>query len=427
MMTNSRVFVLLILLSSGCMTPLQKAARHGENDTIQSLLAKGADINAAPHQGLTPLMWASYFGQEKTVSLLVDKGADVGAKDESRRTALWYAATRGHLGVVKLLASRTSDLSALDIEGKTVLQAAFDSGRMDVVEYLRSVASWMTGIYQPNTTAAPMAKFSGQSRISDVDVPQRTLPARPHDYALIVGVDKYKSLPDAQYAARDAEAVRRHVEALGFPPRNIIYLVGENATRGALEAYLSEWLPKNVKPESTVLFYFSGHGAPDPNQGETYLIPWDGDANFVRSTGYATKDLYKRVQKLGAANVIVALDACFSGAGGRSVLPPGARPIVMSLTEPAPSANVALLAAASGSEITSVIEDQGHGSFTYYFLKGLSGAAADENGNVSPSSLYWYLKPLVQQEAHRQNREQTPMLAGDTRDKVFVRWGSGSH
>ena len=47
---------------------------------------------------------------------------------------------------------------------------------------------------------------------------------------------------------------------------------------------------------------------------------------------------------------------------------------------------------------------------TYFFLKGLNGAAKNASGEVTAKSLYRYLKPRVQDEARRQNREQTPTV-----------------
>ena len=64
-----------------------------------------------------------------------------------------------------------------------------------------------------------------------------------------------------------------------------------------------------------------------------------------------------------------------------------------------------------GHEISGTIDDQGHGLFTYFLLKGLNGAAANVGGHVSAKSLYDYLRPRVQDAARRDNRDQTPQLA----------------
>ncbi len=58
-------------------------------------------------------------------------------------------------------------------------------------------------------------------------------------------------------------------------------------------------------------------------------------------------------------------------------------------------------------EVTTLTK-QGHGIFTYYFLKGLTGEAKNADGAVTPRGLYNYLQSKVQDTANLQNREQPP-------------------
>lgn len=259
--------------------------------------------------------------------------------------------------------------------------------------------------------------------VSDVDQPGSQAAENPDDYAVVVGVEKYPDLPAAQFAERDAQAVKRHLAALGVPERNIKSLLGGRATKGALEASLEGWLPRRVKPGSRVFFYFSGHGAPDPKSGQAYLVPSDGDPDYLDKTAIPLRRLYSGLNALKAKRVIVALDSCFSGAGGRSVLPEGARPLVLKKdAAAAPGGKILLFAAAAPEEITSTLKEQGHGAFTYYFLKGLSGEAKDKSGAVTPAGLYRYLKPRVQDAAAAQNRDQTPVLEGGSTEEL-ARYG----
>ncbi len=257
---------------------------------------------------------------------------------------------------------------------------------------------------------------------SDVDEPRRRFPERPDDFALVVGIEKYSDLPDASFAERDARAVKEHLLALGVPERNVIHLAGDKAGRSALAKYLELWLPRNVTAKGRLFFYFSGHGAPDVKTGQAYLVPWDGDANFLEATGYPVSRLYEKLHALKAREVVVALDACFSGAGGRSVLAKGARPLVTKVDAGTVPADLTVLAAASEDEITSALDEQGHGIFTYYLLKGLGGAAADGSGVVTAKGLFDYLRPKVQDAARRQNREQTPVLRGARTGEPLVRF-----
>lgn len=223
---------------------------------------------------------------------------------------------------------------------------------------------------------------------------------------------RISDIPEAQFADRDAEAVKNHLLALGFPSRNVVHLSGEKAGYKGIEKFVEIWLPKNVDENSRVVFYFSGHGAPDPQSGQAYLLPYDGDPNFLENTGYPIKRLYEKLSALKAKEVIVAMDACFSGAGGRSVIAKGTRPLVLKLDSGANQIGEKLVvfSASGADEVTGTDETQGHGLFTYYFLKGLSGAAKGDGGTVTVDSLFRYLSPKVADAARRQNRDQSPQL-----------------
>ncbi len=257
---------------------------------------------------------------------------------------------------------------------------------------------------------------------SDVDASALKLAQRPDDFAIVMGISKYSDLPEAAFAERDAQAVKNHLLAMGYPSRNVVSLLGEKAGFTALQKFLEVWLPKNVTPNSRVFFYFSGHGAPDPSSGASYLVPWDGDPSFLENTAYPVKRLYEKLGGLKVKQVIVALDACFSGAGGRSVLAKGARPLVTKTESVQPVADRMTVFAATGADqITTVRDDQGHGTFTYHFLKGLGGAAADADGVVRAKKLFDYLASKVQDDARRQNREQTPAMLGSGSAEEIVR------
>lgn len=259
-------------------------------------------------------------------------------------------------------------------------------------------------------------------RPSEVDAPSYKAAERPDDFAVVIGIDGYSEIPSAQFAERDAAAVRRHFAALGVPERNIISLQGAKAGKAAFVKTFETWLPLNAGPESTVWVYYSGHGAPDPRTGSAYLLPWDGDPQFLDDTAYPLKRLYAKLDALKAKRVVLAMDACFSGAGGRSVLAKGVRPLV-SKADVGVSGKTVALTASAADEVTGTIEEQGHGLFTYHLLKGLNGAAADARGRVTLEGLHDYLVPKVRDDARRQNRAQTPQLmqASSGAERILLR------
>lgn len=234
-----------------------------------------------------------------------------------------------------------------------------------------------------------------------------------NQYAVVIGIEKYRDIRGVEYAAADANIVKLYLNKLmGFSEENIVLLTNERATKSDIEKYLDRWLKNRVNEKSTVFIYYAGHGAPNPKTGNAYIVPFDGDPNYLESTAYSLKKFYTSLGELSAKQIIVALDSCFSGAGGRSVIAKGARPLVMAVDTPADiKKNTIVFTAASGDQISTFYESGGHGLFTYYFLKGIRGDAdAEKKGVITIEDLYQYIRPNVEREARLQNNEQTPQL-----------------
>lgn len=278
----------------------------------------------------------------------------------------------------------------------------------ELKQYAKTLESKLNGQARASRTDNRRAKIVD----SDVDRPGYGFEENPGNYAVVIGVESYQNLPPAEFAGRDAHAVRAHLRALGYPGQNVIMLTDAQATGNAIRSYVESWLPRNVKEDSKVFFYFSGHGAPDSESKQAYLVPWDGDAQFLSDTGYPLKRLYQKLNGLKAKQVIVAMDSCFSGAGGHSVLAKGARPLMTRVDAGSSSdmGKVVVLAAAGAEEITGEEENQGHGLFTYYLLKGLN----ESGGKNTVGEIYGYLKPKVEEAARQSNRGQTPQLLNGT-------------
>lgn len=404
-------FLALSLQGTACYTPLHKAASAGDLKTVRALLDQGADVNSRDaHWQVTPLIQAASADKVEVVRLLLDKGADIEAKSDGGYTAFFLAINSLSVSSARLLLERGAD-PEFSVAYFTSCGSACTK-QETLLQRLLNQRKPAAPREEVSTQALPVGGEKPKPGESDMDRPGYRLSERPDDFAIVVGIGKYSDIPEARFAERDAEAVKEHLLALGVPSRNLVQLSGEKAVKSSIEKYIETWLPKNVRQDSRVFVYFSGHGAPNPESGQAYLLPYDGDPDFLENTGYPIKRLYEKLSSLKAKEIIVAMDACFSGAGGRSVLAKGARPLVVRVEAATAPRNVTVFAAASANQITSTLEDQGHGTFTYYFLKGLSGKAKDASGKVTAKGLHDYLKPKVQDAARRQNRDQEPVLQG---------------
>lgn len=391
-------------------------------------LERGLSLKARDGYARTPLTHV-VMEPSKTamVEFLIAHGADVNSRDSSKNTPIFHAVLHGAINNIRVLLLHGADVKAVNMWNETPLDWAKKNNQEEIADMLtaalagkmpvpapKSVArKTVLAAPPPATPAAPAAPTAKVAAFPD-EKPSFSRPERPDDFALVVGVESYSNeLPRADFAERDASAFRAHLVAMGVPERNIKVLLGPKASRSQLEAYLEDWLPRMAKPAGRVFFYFSGHGAPDPKSGEAYLVPVDGDPKFLARTGFPLKRLYSDLAALKAGRVIVALDSCFSGSGGRSVLAAGTRPLVNRTETAVPVGTpLTIFTATAAQETTGTIPEQGHGIFTYHFLKSLREGAAKPGASLTARGLYNSLKPKVQDEAARQNRDQTPGLAG---------------
>ena len=95
------------------MTALQLAAENGHKDTVNLLIAHGADVNRAserkPSHKFTPLQYASANGHLNVVEVLLAHGAKVNrafVKKKRTVTALHLANQNGHRELAKTLRAK---------------------------------------------------------------------------------------------------------------------------------------------------------------------------------------------------------------------------------------------------------------------------------------------------------------------------------
>ncbi len=125
-------------------TALIRAAKAGDTDGIRLLLAHGAKPDLSNSLGITPLMAAAGLGSNEidtrgkyvtqktandSIDLLVAAGAEINAVDNSGRSALHGAAYWGWDDVVKNLVAHHADLTVKDARGFTPVDTAM--GRAD--------------------------------------------------------------------------------------------------------------------------------------------------------------------------------------------------------------------------------------------------------------------------------------------------------
>lgn len=123
-----------ICTPKGSDTLLHVAARQRLPAVTETLIAKGANVNARGENGRTPLHYVSYQNNSKVGAVLLQHGADVNAKDKDGQTPLyttikdssrWGPSDEASvLDTVSMLLSYHADPNIAAGDGNTPLQVA---------------------------------------------------------------------------------------------------------------------------------------------------------------------------------------------------------------------------------------------------------------------------------------------------------------
>ena len=203
-------------------------------------------------------------------------------------------------------------------------------------------------------------------------------------WALIVGINKYEDaeINPLRYAVNDAKALYQVLtdENLGrFLPERVKLLTTDATdkrllpTKANILYYLNVWLAQNVKPEDTVLLFFSGHGFID--SGRKYLLPTDTDTFYVPAYAIDNQEFIDGIDRLQSEKIITLLDSCHSGGVSRSGKGIGDMLPDNFYEEFEKATGRVTLASCSGEEQSFEWPEKQHGVFTYYLLEGMRGAA----------------------------------------------------
>ena len=106
------------------LTPLLAAVASRNEDTVNKLLANGANINQATKDGWCPLYMAVHVDNESMVVILLQKGADINQADNDGSSPLHRAASLGHEAMVAMLVDRGADVNQVDLDGDRPIDVA---------------------------------------------------------------------------------------------------------------------------------------------------------------------------------------------------------------------------------------------------------------------------------------------------------------
>lgn len=246
----------------------------------------------------------------------------------------------------------------------------------------------------------------------------------PRGYALVVGVAAYRNLDASKqlrFSETDAEAMYRVLinhEGGAFPPENVHFLKGPQATLANIRHELEDWLPSVAQPADRVVVYFAGHGF--VHQGVGYLAPWDVQPDRLDQTAYPMRRLGEVLgARVKAGWKVLLTDACHSGKINAETTNEALEQQFSALPR-----NFLTLTATTEREQS--FEDPnlatGFGFFTYYLVQAFRGYAdADPcDGRITADELVEYVRTNVRRYARERQLSQTPTARGDYEPEMLV-------
>ena len=256
-------------------------------------------------------------------------------------------------------------------------------------------------------------------------------------YSVCIGINQYHPrarLSTLRYAESDARAMDAMLRQLGFEAGNRCLLLGEAATLDAVNTTLATILLDTAGENDLVVFYFAGHSQPlvinqreveeqgGERKSEIFLTTYDFDRQKIQRSLSFRKQHALGMERLrkdyfegeGSHKRLFIFDSCYSGDFYGWQYRDEADPIQGYIRHMLDSTSTGRVALSSFLPIQKAVEDPalGHGRFTYYILKALSGEAVkalDRDGCLTVNGLYDYV-------AKQLPREIRPVLSGVQQD-----------
>ncbi|MBW4659551.1 MAG: SUMF1/EgtB/PvdO family nonheme iron enzyme [Drouetiella hepatica Uher 2000/2452] len=192
------------------------------------------------------------------------------------------------------------------------------------------------------------------------------------NWAIVIGVNNYESLPRLKYAKRDAELMRDFLIKQAKFDR--VYLFSDdspdyegNSTKPTLvnlRRVLRQLFNQPCLSQGdNFWFFFSGHGT--RYQDQDYLMPIDADPGDIGHTGIATQYISDRLSRCGADNVVLVLDAC-RNQGGKALPSMGSSTALL-----AGQKGIISLFSCSPGQLSYEVDALKQGVFTHVLLQAL--------------------------------------------------------
>lgn len=242
-------------------------------------------------------------------------------------------------------------------------------------------------------------------------------------WAVIIGIDKYKTWPRLEFAVHDAKGIKETLKKFGF--NNFLELYNEEATKENILRVLGDEMgdPDKVEENDRVIVFFAGHGqtrALPQGRSLGYIIPIEANIENYHSTAISMTNLRDFCELIPAKHLLFVMDSCYSGLAlaTRGGTDPTMRNYIAEITRR--RARQIITAGGADEEVADGGPNN-HSVFTGFLIRGLEERLADMDGNgiITATELSAYLTPQVKSYSN-----QTPafgsLLGNEGGDFLFI-------
>lgn len=132
------------------------------------------------------------------------------------------------------------------------------------------------------------------------------------NYFFGIGIDRYEHWEPLNNAVKDVnDFISVLTRQYQFSPDQVVTLFNAHATEGEIYHKIRE-LKRKLKPEDSLLVYYSGHGHYDEEFEEGYWIPVDADRTS-EDRFISNANIIKRINAIKTHHTLLIVDSCFSG------------------------------------------------------------------------------------------------------------------
>jgi hypothetical protein len=302
--------------------------------------------------------------------------------------------------------------------------------RTYISAWLFAVVPFSLPAQSPLEAMSPVVTFDfTPADIVDI-APPKAREKRPNAWAVIIGNQDYEYADDVEFALNDAQVMKKYlIESFGYDENRILVeknigLDQFNTLFGAAAGNTGQ-LHDLVRPGDEVFVYYSGHGAPDYGSKISYLVPVKANPKYIKGAGYPLDVLYENLAKLPASSIVVAIDACFSGAGvikDQAPLGVKAPEKLVSLT------NGLVFSACKETEPANFYRAKKHGMFTYAFLLAIQTLGKTDK-DVSVQEIFERIAAdaeggipyLCRKEGGVHTQQHPQLLGGGDRNRTWIK------